>query len=203
MSRNCSIVDYGRSRSLTLVAVAIFIALSIAGVVAQPALAHTRIELDPYTIIFGWVTEPVIVGERNEILIEVFEGDAPVTGVESTLEIEVLYGGRTYLGTLTPTEKPGWYVVDIFPTVRGQYEIHLVGTIGDLEVDEFVEPEEVLPAKVVQFPEPQPDPIELQKNIDELQAQLETTNFLAIIGVATGVAGIGLSAFSILRRSKQ
>ncbi|MDX1523282.1 MAG: hypothetical protein R3264_16775, partial [Anaerolineae bacterium] len=95
----------------------------------EPVLAHARIEVGPYVIIVGWVEEPVIVGERNAILIEVSKNEEPVTGLEGTLDINILYGGRTFIGDLSPTTTPGLYHAEIFPTVRGQYTVLLSGTI--------------------------------------------------------------------------
>ena len=79
-------------------------------------------------------------------------------GVEATLDAELQYAGRTFRANLEPTETPGIYTAEFLPTVRGQYSIRLVwDRIGELEVDEIVEPEEVFPASRLQFPETQPD----------------------------------------------
>ncbi|MEM7344070.1 MAG: hypothetical protein AAF485_07495, partial [Chloroflexota bacterium] len=72
----------------------------------EPALAHTRVEIGPYVIIVGWVEEPVIVGERNALLLEVTEGEEPIIGLESSLELEVLYAGRTFIGNVSPSGVP-------------------------------------------------------------------------------------------------
>ena len=164
------------------------------------AQAHTRTEIGPYTVIVGWVEEPVIVNERNALVIDVKEGEEPVIGLEGTLNIVVLYAGRTFRGNLTPSGEPGVYTAEILPTRRGQYEVQLVGTIGDLEVDETVTPEEVLTAAVLEFPESPPDPLALQERIDGLSAQLSTARNLAMGGIGAGVLGLLVGVVALVRR---
>ncbi len=162
--------------------------------------AHTRAEIGPYLLILGWEEEPVIVGERNALVLEVTEDETAVTGVEGTLDVELLYGGRSFRTNLNPTVEPGFYTAEIFPTVRGQFAVRLFGTIGDLEVDEIIEPEEVLSASLLHFPEAQPDPLELEKEIETLTEELESTRTMANIGIGVGVLGILLAAVSLFRR---
>jgi hypothetical protein len=181
-------------------------ALALAGVLLAlartPALAHTRVEVGPYVIILGWAEEPVIVGERNALLLIITEGDAPVEAAERDLELRVLYGGKSFLGILEPTGTPGHYIVEIFPTVRGQYEVHLSGSIGGTAVDEFLEPEEVLPGDIIQFPEAQPAVTELQARIVELETRLGSARTLAIAGLVVGGLGLALAGVSLFTRRK-
>lgn len=166
----------------------------------QVALAHTRVEVGPYAIVVGWAEEPAIIGERNALVIEVTEGEEPVAGVEASLNAELQYGGQTFAANLNPTADPGQYTVEIFPTVRGQYAVRLSGSIGDVAVDEVIEPEEVFSAARIQFPEAQPDPRDLKAEIDELTNQLESTRSLAYVGIGIGALGIILAAVSLIRR---
>lgn len=175
-------------------------AVILALMFAFPALAHTRVEVGPYVIVLGWENEPVVVGERNALLIEVAEGEEPVVGLEGLLEITVLYGGRSFIGQIAPTEKPGVYAAEIFPTRRGQYEVHLTGRINDVAVDEFLEPEEVLPADILQFPETQPDPGAMQGEIETLARRVQTAQTFAYAGLAAGVIGILTAVAALVRR---
>ena len=168
-------------------------------IMGQTVLAHSRVEVGPYAIVVGWAEEPAIVGERNALVIEITEDETPVLGVESTLNAELQYAGRTFRANLNPSTEPGWYSVEIFPTVRGQYAVHLSGMIEDLAVDEVIEPEEVFSAARIQFPEPQPDPRDLQNEIDELTTQLASARTLAYTGIGIGVLGILLAAVAIIR----
>ena len=171
--------------------------------IAEPASAHTRVEIGPYVLILGWAREPVIVGERNALTLQVSEDEAPVTGLEGTLQIAVLYAGRTFIGNLAPTEVLGLYRVEIFPTVRGQYEVHLTGSIGDLSIDEIIEPEEVLPGRVLQFPERQPDLGELEASVAAVERRAQTAMIIGVVGIIAGLAGVSLAVLSLRRASKR
>ena len=187
-------------RALSTLAIAAALSALFALRQARPALAHTRIVVGPYVLVIGWANEPVIVGERNAITLAITEDGTPVEGAEGTLDFALEYAGRTYRGNLAPDVKPGSYRAEVFPTVRGQYEVHLSGAIGDLPVDVRARPEEVLAGEVIQFPEPQPDARELGQTVAELEGRVGTAYALAIGGVIVGVAGLGLAAFSLLRR---
>ncbi|MCA9968731.1 MAG: hypothetical protein KC425_00875 [Anaerolineales bacterium] len=178
-------------------------ALALAGLLlllAVPAArAHTRVTVGPYAIVVGWVTEPPIVGERNALFFEITEDGAPVTGAEAGLRAVIQYGGRTFQANLNPVaERPGEYTAELVPTIRGQYSVQLTGSLGDLAVDETIEPEEVFPADRLQFPEPQPDARALQQELRDsvaaLEAQLRTARLLAIGGLVLGLAGLGVGA---------
>lgn len=166
---------------------------------SRPVLAHSRTEVGPYVIVIGWQKEPVIVGDRNAILIEVTQDGAPVTGVESDLDLTVLYAGRSFRSNLNPAATPGVYLAEILPTVRGQYEVQLTGSIGDTTVDEVLEPEEVLASKALTFPDDPPDPFALQETVDGLSAQLRTFQILAAAGLVLGLAGLGVAVFALVR----
>jgi len=183
---------------------ALIFTLVLVSIIFTPtsAWAHSRVEVGPYVLIIGWVEEPVIVGERNAILIQVTKDEVPVTGLEGTLDIQILYAGRSFIGNLTPTQTPGYYQAKIFPTVRGQYTVQLSGSIEDMEIDETVQPEEVLSAGVLQFPEVEPDLSELQQSIDALEGQLQTAYVLAMVGVVLGVLGLIVAGMGWRRGAK-
>lgn len=193
--------------NLNVVARYILLSIFVSFILLMPrsALAHERIEIGPYSVVVGWQEEPAIVGERNALLLIVTEGDAPLSGVEATLDVELLYGGRSFRTNLTPSPTPGEYTAEIFPTVRGQYEVRLFGAIGSESVDAIVAPEEIFSASRIQFPEAQPDILELQETFqtetDELQAQLQTLRLLAYAGLGIGILGLVIAVFA-LRRQK-
>ncbi|NUM46308.1 MAG: hypothetical protein HUU38_16515 [Anaerolineales bacterium] len=167
----------------------------------DPTLAHTRIEAGPYGIVVGWENEPVIVGERNAVWLQILDGEVPVAReVKVDLEATVFYGGHSFLGFPAPAPEPGIFLMDMFPTVRGTYELQLTGTIGDTAVDVIVDLDEIQPASALQFPENQPDPLTLQTQLEETQAQLRTANLIAIAGLVAGLLGLGVGLFALLRR---
>jgi hypothetical protein len=151
-------------------------------------------------MVVGWLQEPPIVGERNALTVEISEDEQPVTGAEATLNVEVLYAGRTWRVNINPTETPGLYTAVLFPTVRGIYTTRIFGTLPNAEVDVQVDPEEVLPASNLHFPEPLPDTIALQEQVDQLQAELQTARLWSFIGVGVGSLGLVLGLVGLLQR---
>lgn len=180
--------------------IAILATLGLFQITSGDALAHDRVEVGPYLLIIGWENEPPVVGDRNFLVIDITKEGQPVEEVEATLDLQVVYGGRTFTSNLNPTSIPGHYRVDMYPTVRGQYILEFQGMIEDLEVDFTAEPEEVLPASVLQFPESPPETTELQTAIDDLTTRLETARLLAIVGIAVGIIGVAVGAVGLLRK---
>lgn len=178
---------------------AVFLAIILLTSNTTTTLAHTRVEVGPYAIVVGWLVEPPIVGERNAITIEISEDEAPVADAESDLRVELVYGGQTFRTNLNPTEEPGFYTATIFPTVRGQYAVRLFGTLGAMEIDETIEPEEVFSADRIQFPEPLPDTRELQRQIITLEDELQTTRTFSYIALAVGLLGVIIAVAAILK----
>ncbi len=189
-----------RLRMKTPFLLAFLAALALLVVTADSALAHDRVEVGPYLLIVGWENEPPIVGDRNFLVIDITKDGEPVEEVEASLNLQVVYGGRTFTSNLNPTLTPGRYHVDMYPTIRGQYILQFSGMIEDLEVEFESEPEEVLPASALQFPETPPDTLELQTEIDDLAAQLGTARLLAIAGIVVGIIGIAVGAVGLLRK---
>ncbi|MEZ4595069.1 MAG: hypothetical protein R3D55_28595 [Chloroflexota bacterium] len=188
------------ARRFLLWGTAVLIALFTLTQTSHPALAHTRVEVGPYAIVVGWLQEPPIVGERNALTIEITEDEQPVAGAEATLDVEVLYAGRTWRVNMNPTTTPGLYTATLFPTVRGVYTTRLFGTLGSTEIDVELDPEEVLPASNLQFPQPLPDTIALQEQVTQLEAELQTARTWAFVGSGAGLFGIVLGAVGLLRR---
>lgn len=170
--------------------VSIFAALCLGILGWQLLQAHGRTEVGEYAILVGWRAEPPIVGERNALIFEITQDEQPLMGLEGSLNMEVHYGGRTFLGDLKPTAKDGWYETEIFPTVKGQYEVRLFGEISGVTIDVLLEPEEVQSGAVLQFPEEQPQLRDLQAQIDALQNQLALSRWLGLGGLVSGLAGI-------------
>lgn len=189
-----------RTKQISGVLFAAVFVLSVFLFAVTPAFAHERVEVDSYVLIFGWLNEPVVVGERNAILVQITEDDAPVEGLVNSLKIELTYAGRTFKGNLFPGEKPGTYLVELIPTVRGQYEVHLTGTINGTDIDINVEPEEVLTAAVLQFPEAVDSGYDLETDLKALEHQLAQTRTYAWVGVGFGVLGVGLAVFSLTKK---
>ncbi|MCA9918931.1 MAG: hypothetical protein KC445_13310 [Anaerolineales bacterium] len=188
------------AKRLFLWGTAVLLAVLTLTQTSHTALAHTRVEVGPYAIVVGWLQEPPIVGERNALVLEITEDEQPVTGAEATLDVEVLYAGRTWRVNMNPTATPGLYTATLFPTVRGVYTTRLFGTLGSTAVDVELDPEEVLPASNLQFPQPLPDTIALQEQVEQLQTDLQTARTWAFVGSGAGLVGVGLGLVGLLRR---
>ncbi len=155
-----------------------------------PASAHDKVIIDDYKIVVGWVNEPVIVGERNALLFIVTKNDVPVEDLEATLDIEVSFAGRTFLGDLKPSATAGEYTTELFPTAKGQYEVRISGVLEDTEIDVTASPEEVLSARILQFPESVSEAREIEQQLADMQAQLDRAQMFGNIGTATGILGL-------------
>jgi hypothetical protein len=176
-----------QSRNRLIAAVLLGSALVIVPVAAW---AHEEVESGNYVLEIGWVNEPVIVGEQNGLDLFVAPKDDPEAGIAdlTTLQFTVEYGSANQNYGLVPDdEAPGHYTAAFIPTREGQYTFHLTGTIQEEAVDVSVEPEEVVAAGEMEFPEP-------------AASSGASTQTLAIAGVALGLFGVGLGAYSLLRK---
>ncbi len=166
------------------------ITLALLVVNFQLALAHEGVTIGNYEIEVGWVTEPPIAGQQNGIVVHVLDmssGEAQPVEDVSALTVTVSYGGQSKTLTLQPLgeETPGQFVAPILPTIPGQYTITLGGKLGDTDVKADVEPEEVQPASVIQFPAV--DGTQQSSIADWLNW---LSMFIALIGVGVGVTAL-------------
>jgi hypothetical protein len=156
----------------------------------QLAFAHEGITAGNYEIEVGWITEPPITGQQNGIVVNVSNmssGEAQPVEDVSALTVTVSYGGQSKTLTLQPLgeDTPGQFVAPILPTIPGQYTITLGGKLGDTDVKADVEPEEVQPATVIQFPAV--DGTQQSSGADWLNW---LSMFIALIGVGVGVTAL-------------
>jgi len=191
-----------KTRRLLVSILPALLAVGFATQAATSAFAHSRVEAGPYTIVVGWENEPAIVGERNALLIEVWEGDQPVVGLEGALEVTLSYGSETFQANLIPAAEPGTYLAEIYPTVRGEYQVHLGGQIKEQVLDLEVAADEVLSASVLQFPEPRLDTGALEERIAALQEELHGLRLLAITATTLALIALGAAVPALLKRKK-
>src|SRR5688500_410300 len=113
----------------------VLIALLALPIVAQ---AHGHIEVGEYALVIGFRTEPALAGEPNGLDLRVshHETDEPITGLEETLNVEIIHGSATRELELRPRfGEDGAYTADVLPTEPGDYTWHIWGEIEDTPVD--------------------------------------------------------------------
>lgn len=178
----------------------ILLTLGWAYVVVPWASAHRQNTLGPYVVVIGWRQEPVIVGERNAITVAITQDGQPVARAETTLQLELRYGKSQRRATLHATATPGLYEVEMIPTVRGQYDVRLVGELHGVAIDTSLEPDEVVPAhSLLHFPDVQSDPQAFQAALSTLASQFQAVRTLALLGLGCGVLSMILAAVSTWR----
>jgi hypothetical protein len=139
------------------------ISLVFFGVRFGPVSAHQGIQVGDYEVEIGWLNEPPVVGQLNAIMLHVTPlsaGSAAPAAKElpvdiSGLKLAVVYGGETRTLELQPLseESQNEYIASILPTRPGKYTVRLSGTLGAAAASAEVEPEEVLMAENLQFPQ--------------------------------------------------
>ena len=152
---------------------------SLALLASRPALAHEDRTAGPYHLHVGWHVEPALIGQLNAIELTVTQNSKPVAAVEKTLTVTIATRGRTSdkMNFVASDETPGLYTAAIIPTATGDYQFHLVGTIGSTKIDETFDTargqiNSVEPINDLEFPNKPPTNADLQKEIDDLKAQI-------------------------------
>jgi len=162
----------------------------------QIALAHESITVGDYTVEIGWLSEPPIVGQQNAIVVNVSMGEEQPVEDVSSLTVTIAYGGQDKTLTLQPLgeDTPGQFIAPILPTVAGQYTVKLGGKLGDTAVDAGVEPEEVQPADILQFPS------EASAASETPVPNVATPNWLIYLSLLIGLIALVLGVMA-LRKS--
>lgn len=148
------------------------------------ALAHESVQFGEYEIEYGWLSEPAVVGQPNAIVINVTKSGEPYDIDLSKLLVQVEYGGQSKSLELQPLNEDGTghYIGRLTPTQRGQYRLHISGSLGDQSVDATVQPEDVEGADAVEFPVVS----------EESTPLLDVSGWVAVVALVVGLVGIGL-----------
>ena len=104
--------------------------------------AHQTIEVGDgaYRVVVGLLDAPLYAGQIEGIDLAVFDADdQPVENLESSLQATVISptGGELTLTLRPQGDKPGYYTGDFVPSVSGNYNVRVVGFIGDVSFDEL------------------------------------------------------------------
>jgi hypothetical protein len=162
-----------------------------------PVLAHEEVSFGDINVVAGWVDEPPLVNQLNDVLLIITQvsNGQPVNNALAQLDITLQKGAETRPLEFQPTEEAGTYTATILPTQTGQYTVVMRGTIAGQAIDGQVEIEDVEDTARFTFPPtgaattttgsgnnsqiPQGLIAQLQTVITDLTAQVEQANVVA------------------------
>lgn len=139
----------------TVIAAAVSLAIIIPVTASAHEHATYQIGKDYYQIVIGSLNEPIVIDDKTGLDLAVTkcftskcmaamsnDGDmdgpagSPVTGLESTLKVEMIAGDQKRLDAISPVYgKEGSYKTTFYPTVATTFAYHITGTINDVPVD--------------------------------------------------------------------
>jgi hypothetical protein len=126
------------ARSVRVAAV-IGVLTALTWVGTQPAAAHESREVDRFTFVVGFLTEPAYTHIPNAVSLSITETESeePFEDLGDTLNVDVTFGDETFTTTLRPQfGSPGSYRADFVPSRPGQWTFRFYGSVDDVEVDE-------------------------------------------------------------------
>ena len=191
---------------------ALAIGLTLAAGATAGAFAHVEIDVGDgrYVMEVGFRDEPAYLGLPNALTLSVQRyatgGTEPVDDLAATLSAEVSRDGQVMTLPLVPVGE-GEYEAAFVPTAAGDYTFRVSGTIGEATIDESVTSgpttfNSVEPLSAIAFPQPLPDPAQLQTAVADANAAAATARTLGVAGVVAGVLGLVVGALA-LARSRQ
>ena len=121
----------------------------------MPAVhAHEEVVIGDIKIVAGWVNEPPLVNQLNEVLLIITQvsNGQPVNNALAQVDATVQKGTETRPLEFLPAEEAGTYTATILPTQTGQYTIVLRGTISGQTIDGPIDIEDVEDTARFTFP---------------------------------------------------
>ncbi len=154
--------------------------------------AHTVTDVGEFQIIAAWEIEPVIVGERNTIVIDIMRNNLPIQSADARMSIEMESNGQRKPVAASPltTENTLRYTIRFIPTAVGDYLIHLNGRLEGEPLEVTVSPEPTNRADIIQFPDIALSNSELQGGLINVEQRVADAQLRANIGIGVGVAGV-------------
>lgn len=187
------------------VAVVGFMTLGMIGSVGV-AEAHERREVAGYDFVVGFEGEPALEGQPNAALLRVSQDDAPVEGLEQTLEVEITHVGSN-VSQVFPLNasfgEPGTYTADLIPTSSGAYRFRFFGTIEGEAIDETFESGEntfsnIESVQDLQFPETLASSREVQGVAQGAQTAALDAGDDASSARTLAIAALGVGALGVV-----
>lgn len=184
---------------------------------ASPVSAHERRQVGDIWMVVGFLSEPAFLNGQNGLDLTVYKlkpgvdpakqtsaDRDPITGLEKTLQAEVIKDGQTMPLTLTARfNVPGAYNGVFFPTAAGPYTFHITGDVNGQKVDEkftsgngFNSVEDV---NALQFPVKIGTTQDLKAAVDDAGDDSPVPLILAIVAVVLGAGGLALGGVALAR----
>ncbi len=177
--------------------VALVVAFALALSLHAITFAHGHIAVGDYELVVGFSNEPAYQGEPNglDLFVTHHETGEPVTGLEETLQVEIIRGSATQALQLRAAfGEEGAYTTNVLPTEAGDYTWHIWGEIEGTPVDVSMTsgPDTFSPVRAkaeVSFPAAEPTATELQATAAAAAASARTATLLGIAGLVLGLVG--------------
>jgi hypothetical protein len=126
---------------------------------AKTAYAHITKNFGNIQVEVGWSNEPPLVGELNNIIVQVNQTggkntQTPVINALGSMDIAVKYGGVTKPLDFVPSEQTeGLYNGQMIPTRVGSYSLVLNGTIQEQKISAEIPLDLVESKQKLNFPD--------------------------------------------------
>jgi hypothetical protein len=179
--------------------VALFLAatllLSFLAFNTNSAVAHEEVVIGNISIVGGWLDEPPLVNQLNDIVMIITNASngEPINNALAQLEVTLQKGTESRPLEFQPAEEAGTYTATILPTQTGQYAVVMRGTMAGQAIDGQMQIEDVEDTARFNFPPattasggggggnqiPQGLVEQLQVVIADLTAQVEEANIEA------------------------
>ena len=138
---------------LTFLAVVGIIFLSFFNI--QNSFAHKDVQVGNITITAGWLTEPPLLNNLNNLLLMFHENeDTPIRNAMKDITVNVQFGGITKEINFLPSEEEvGTYLSEIIPTQLGTYSLSLNGKVNNQNITTQINIEDVEDTSKLAFPQ--------------------------------------------------
>ena len=192
-----------RNRTVRVIAAGAVLSMAVTGT----ALAHEQRDVEGYSMVVGFIDEPVFTGQKSGLEFGVTQDEEPVEGLEETLQAEVTFEGETRELPLSARfGEPGWYQSVFFPTAAGPYTFRIHGEVDGTAIDESFTsgPEtfsEVQDVTGGQFPVVFPATGDLVRDAEAGAGAATTATIALVLGGAGLLAGLVAIGLSLARRS--
>jgi len=178
-----------RHTLLSLIGVILTMALAFG--LSTIALAHGQTQVGDYALEIGFHNEPVYQGDPNslDLFVTNSKTNEKVNGLESTLQVEIIFGDSSKQLTLSPQDGvDGGYTAPIIPTELGDYTWHIWGSINGTPVNVQMTSSPTTFGSVeakadYAFPVAEP-------SLADLQAQSAAAASMARVALGVGIAGV-------------